>query len=143
MRRLRERGVQARVRGSGSVPICCTSVRPLGVTLGEHFCSLHGARGAMESDDEGANPGLRSDIADLWAAVSYLGEEGEELDLATDTVVRRFKRREEWREALAAIRKLLKKYHGHEALPVRAALHKWGVFEGKLLPMIQRYHADR
>ncbi len=97
----------------------------------------------MDSDDETLNPTLRADLADLWAAVGFLGEETEEYEAATDRVVVRFTRSPDWKEALNAIRKLLKKYHGSDTLPMRTALHKWSVLRGRILPMIERYHEDR
>jgi hypothetical protein len=97
----------------------------------------------MDSDDESLNPVLRADQADLWSAVGYLGEEAEEYDAATDCTVVRFARSVEWKDALHAIRKLLKKYHTSETLPMRTMLHKWSVLSGRLLPMIARYHEDR
>ena len=70
----------------------------------------------MEAEDEILDPVLRADTRDLWTAVTVLGEEAEEYDAATDTTTVRFTRGPEWKEALNAIRKLLKKYHTHEAL---------------------------
>ncbi len=97
----------------------------------------------MEADEDILDPVLRADTRDLWTAVTVLGEEAEEYDAATDTTTVRFSRGPEWKEALNAIRKLLKKYHSHESLPIRLSLHKWGVLSGRLLPMVARYHEDR
>ncbi len=97
----------------------------------------------MDSDDDVSSPTLKADAADLWEAVRFLGDDVDEYDAAADAVVPRFSRSPEWRDALNAIRKLLKKYHGHEALPMRACLHRWGVLTGRILPMVARYHTDR
>jgi len=97
----------------------------------------------MDSDDEKLTTTVRSDLKDLWEIVRFLGEETEEYDARTDTTVVRFSRSPEWKEAVNALRKLLKKYHNHVRLPVRACLQKWGVLSGRLLPMITRYYEDR
>ncbi len=48
---------------------------------------------------------LRSDERDLWTAVLYLGETVEEFDFAHNAIVSRFRRNEDWKAALNAIRK--------------------------------------
>lgn len=94
-------------------------------------------------DDDGESPALKGDLADLWSACGFLGETTEEYDVEHDAVLKRFKRSEEWKDALNAVRKLLKKYHNHDRLPIRSTLHKWGILQARLLPMLQRYHSDR
>jgi hypothetical protein len=55
-------------------------------------------------DDEEKNE-LQNDERDLFAALVSLGEETQEYDVEKDTLVSTFKRSENWKEALAAIRK--------------------------------------
>lgn len=43
---------------------------------------------------------------------------------------------------MRSIRRLLQKYHNDDALPVRAALAKWGVLKDKFIPMINEYQDD-
>ena len=51
---------------------------------------------------------LRSDVSDLFTACLHLVRVVEEYDAEADTTAPTFRRDEEWREALTAIRRLLK-----------------------------------
>lgn len=86
---------------------------------------------------------LHADVDDLFAACLRLGRDVEEYDAELDATVTRFRRDDEWREALSAIRRLLKKHHSHDQLPMRTCLAKWRVLRDKLLPMLTRFHSDR
>ena len=79
----------------------------------------------------------------LFTACLHLGASVEEYDAARDAVVTVFRRDDEWRDALAAILKKLRKYYKHDALPARVALAKWRVLRERLLPMLTLYHKDR
>jgi hypothetical protein len=59
----------------------------------------------MDLEDVKQRQALQNDERDLFAAVVALGEESQEYDLEQDTYVTAFKRSEQWREALNAIRK--------------------------------------
>jgi len=48
---------------------------------------------------------LRDDEKDLFAAVIALGDEIEELDVETEALMKVFRRGEEWRDGLTAIRR--------------------------------------
>ena len=94
--------------------------------------------------DAGAyDASLRADVSALFTACLHLAKEEEEYDAETDATVRRFRRDPEWRDALTIIRRLLKKHHNHEDLPMRRCLAKWRVLRDKLLPMISRFHGER
>jgi hypothetical protein len=93
-------------------------------------------------DDPDARRELRRDEADLFAAVNSLGQTLEEFDADSGRHEARFRREEHWRDALAAVRKLLKKYHRHDALPARGWLARWRVLQDRLLPMVAAYPAD-
>jgi len=99
----------------------------------------------MDADleDASTDPALRADVADLFTACLHLGRSVEEFDAATNATAPVFRRDAQWREALAAVRRLLKRYHTHGALPVRRALAQLRVLRDKLLPMLAAYHADR
>jgi DNA-directed RNA polymerase specialized sigma24 family protein len=59
----------------------------------------------MDLEDAKQRQALQNDERDLFAAVVALGEESQEYDLEQDTYVTAFKRSEQWKEALNAIRK--------------------------------------
>ncbi len=86
---------------------------------------------------------VRADLRDLFAAAAALGGVADEYSVAEGAVVRAFRRGPEWREALARVRQLLKKYHAHEALPARRALAAWRVLRDKLLPLLRSHSDDR
>ena len=88
----------------------------------------------------------QSDSERLWSAIlPNLGETIEELSDSNSMIVRRFKRGDDWLLALTLLRKLLDKHRAEkdEKLPMRYCLHKWGVLRTILLPMLQRYYADK
>jgi len=93
-------------------------------------------------DDPDARRELRRDEADLFAAVNSLGQTLEEFDADSGRHEARFRREERWREALTAVRHLLKKYHRHDALPARGWLARWRILENRLLPMVAAYPKD-
>lgn len=60
---------------------------------------------ALTDDDPAVRRELKYDERDLFAASGALGQELEEWDPQDGMFHKRFKRSEEWREALNAIRK--------------------------------------
>ena len=93
----------------------------------------------MDGDDSSA---LRADRDYLFSSCLHLGRVLEEHDAEADTVVKRFRRDAQHKDALTVVRRLLKKYHTDEELPIRRYLAEWRVLRDKLLPMISRFHAD-
>ena len=91
----------------------------------------------MEADDE-----LGGDREYLFSSCLHLGRVLEEHDAEADTIVKRFRRDAESKDALTIIRRLLKKYHNHDDLPIRRYLSQWRVLRDRLLPMISRFHSD-
>jgi len=77
---------------------CYATVHAVGARDGD---SSH----EMDLEDAKHRQALQNDERDLFAAVVALGEESQEYDLEQDTYVTAFKRSEQWREALNAIRK--------------------------------------
>ena len=59
----------------------------------------------MELDSDDDIHALKADEKDLFAASVELGADVEEYDAENDTFVKRFKRGEDWRDAVNAIRK--------------------------------------
>ena len=100
------------------------------------------ARLLDEDDDPALRAELKHDERDLFAAVNALGQVLEEFNPESGAHEARFRRDEQWRDALAAIRKALKKYHRHEGLPARGWLAKWRVLPDRLLPLVAAYPRD-
>lgn len=53
---------------------------------------------------------IKRDERDLWTAVLYLGETVDEYDLELDAFLPRFRRNEDWKAAVNAIRKCVDLY---------------------------------
>ena len=85
---------------------------------------------------------LQGDREFLFTSCLHLGRLLEEHDAEADTVVKRFRRDALSKNALTAVRRLLKKYHNHDDLPIRRYLSEWRVLRDRLLPMISRFHSD-
>ena len=105
----------------------------------------------LEAEGDLYDGNYKADEEELFSACLHLGRLREEHDLVLDTVVVRFRRdvdeegtdgKRNWERSLTTIRKLLKKYHGHEDLPMRRCLAKWRVLKDKLLPMITLYYRE-
>lgn len=96
---------------------------------------------AMDGDGE-EDPSLGGDRDYLFTSCLHLGRVLEEHDAEADTIVKRFRRDAQHKDALTVVRRLLKKYHNHDELPIRKCLAEWRVLRDKLLPMISRFHGD-
>jgi hypothetical protein len=104
----------------------------------------------LDDTEYGDDPALRGDLVELFDACANLGRTVEEFDAAsqtTHTVFRRHEKRDgerwDWREALRAVKSLLKRYDGHTRMPVRRALASLRVMSQKLLPMLTHHHDDQ
>ena len=105
----------------------------------------------LEAEGDLYDGNYKADEEELFSACLHLGRLREEHDLVLDTVVVRFRRdvdeegtdgKRNWERSLTTIRRLLKKYHSHEDLPMRRCLAKWRILRDKLLPMITLYHRE-
>jgi hypothetical protein len=104
----------------------------------------------LEADEYDA--AFKADREDFFSACLHLGRAVGEFDIESDSMVERFRRDEadgvgadgkrNWERSLTTIRKLLKKYHSHEDLPMRRFLAKLHVLRHKLLPMISLFHHE-
>jgi len=97
----------------------------------------------LELEGDLFDSALREDTAELFSSCLRLVKTVEEYIPEEDTTSLVVKKDLESGKALKIIRRTLKKYAGHEDLPIRRQLHKWNVLRDKLLPMVSRYHKDR
>ena len=88
----------------------------------------------LEAEGDLYDSNYKADEEELFSACLHLGRLREEHDLVLDTVVVRFRRdvdeegtdgKRNWERSLTTIRRLLKKYHSHEDLPMRRCLARW------------------
>ena len=113
---------------------------------------------------------LARDERDMFAASLALGEAAQTYSLELDSLVPVFTRGPPWKEALAELRRcvrrrarpraaralpppppaarapsrrLLKKHMRHPALPMRALAGRWRLLNSRLLPLVEGYGDDR